>query len=294
MKKIILLLLVFSLFFTANIFAEEEKTVSNFDNDQLYSFCREHIGTDDSKNSAKFKEKYAQAVKYFFEEKNYKKAYKLLKDIIKKDSDKERASNSKVMLIVMYLNGLDVEKDYDKALSLGQEILKENDSSYPLYSDVLFLVGGMLFVDARVDMDFDKTVSLIKEAVSLGNEEAKKLLEKIETEGINEDNLGEKLYGLKELKLFFKKEKKIMRTVNLIEVVQVVSPNVAVAGMGYMPDGEIVLIIGGPDDKFYEKQNIRIPPGKKIKQIGTVKLQFKLKNQGTDGAAKIVPAVVIK
>ena len=294
MKKIISLLLVFSLFFITNVFAEELKSINNFDNEQLYSFCKDHIGTDDSKNSAKFKEKYTQAVKYFFEEKNYKKAYKLLKDITKKDSDKERVSNSKVMLIVMYLNGLDVEKDYDKALLLGQEILKGNDSSYPLFSEVLFLVGGMLFVDARVDMDFDKSVSLIKESVSLGNEEAKKLLEKIEREGINEDNLGEKLYGLKDLKLFPKKEKKIMRTVNLIQVVQVVSPNVAVAGMGYMPDGEIVLIIGGPDDKFYEKQNIRIPPGKKIKQIGTVKLQAKLKKQGTDGAVKIVPAVIIK
>jgi tetratricopeptide (TPR) repeat protein len=291
MKKIISLLLILSLFFSVNIFAEDK---NDPDYEKFYSVCLKYNGGDDSKKSAEFKEKYNQAVKYFFEDKDYKKAYKIFKDIIKKDSDKQRICIAKSVLFEMYLKGLYVEKDYDKAFSLGKEIIKENDSSYPLYAKTLGIVGEMSFTYIGSDMEFDEGLSLIKQSASLGDEYAIKVLNKIESKGITKDNLGEKIYGLKDLILFPKKEKKIMRTVNLIEVVQVFSPNVAVAGMGYMPDGEIVLFIGNPDDKFYERQNIRIPPGKKIKQVGTCRVKCKLKKQGFDGATKIIPAVIIK
>ncbi len=292
MKKIISLLLVFSLSFSVNIFAESENKT---DYDNFYSVYLKYNGSDDSKKSAEFKEKYNQAVKCFFEDKDYKKAYKLFKNILKKDSDNQRVSNSKTILLEMYLKGLYVEKDSDKAFSLGKEIIKENDSSYPLYARILALVGEMSFTYIGSDMEFDEGLSLIKEAASLGDEHAIEILNRIEAEGITKDNLGEKIYGLKELILFPKKENKIMRTVNLIEVMYVLSPNVVVAGMGYMPDGELVLFIGNPDDKFHEKQNIRIPSGKKIKQVGTFKLTFKLKIENGDGySTKIIPAVTIK
>ena len=293
MKKIIPLLLIFSLLFSVNIFAEEDKE-KKADYEEFYSVCLKYNGADDSKKSAEFKEQYNKAVKYFFEDKDYKKAYKIFKNTVKKDTDKQRVSNSKAVLFEMYLKGLYVEKDYDKAFSLGKEIIKENDSSYPLYSKVLFTVGEMAITYTGSDMEFDEGVSLINLSASLGNEDALKFLAKIKAEGVTKDNLGEKIYGLKDLILFPKKENKIMRTVNLIEVMHVILPNVVVAGMGYMPDGEIVLFIGNPGDKFYEKQNIRIPPGKKIKQIGTFKAKFKLKKQDTDAATKIIPAIIIK
>lgn len=287
MKKIIPLLLIFSLLFSVNVFAEEDKE-KKADYEEFYSVCLKYNGADDSKKSAEFKEQYNKAVKYFFEDKDYKKAYKIFKNTVKKDTDKQRVSNSKAVLFEMYLKGLYVGKDYDKAFSLGKEIIKENDSSYPLYPKVLVTIGEMAFTYTGSDMEFDEGVSLIKLAASLGNEEALKILAKIKAEGVTKDNLGEKIYGLKDLILFPKRENKIMRTVNLIEVMHVFLPNVVVAGMGYMPDGELVLFIGNPDDKFHERQNIRILPGEKIRQVGTFKL--KLEN----GVTKDIPAVVIK
>ena len=185
MKKIIPLLLIFSLFFTVNVFAENENKT---DYEEFYSVCLNYNGADDSKKAAEFKEQYNEAVKCFFEDKDYKKAYKLFKNIIKKDSDKQRVTNSKAVLFEMYLKGLYVGKDYDKAFSLGKEIIKENDSSYPLYPKVLVTIGEMAFTYTGSDMEFDEGVSLIKLAASLGNEEALKILAKIKAEGVTKDN----------------------------------------------------------------------------------------------------------
>lgn len=285
MKKIMSLLLIFILFLSVNVFADDN---NNTNYDQFYSSLLKYTDSDDSKESAEFKEKYNEAVKCFFENKNYKKAFKLFKNIIKKDSNKQRVSNSKAVLSEIYFKGLYVEKDYDKAMSLAKEIIKENDDSYPLYSKSLLVVGEMLFIGIGTDIDFNNGLSYIKQAASLGNEDAIKFLDKIESEGITEDNLGEKFYGVEGLKLFTKKENRIMRTINLIEIVQVLAPNVAIAGMGYISDGFPVLLIGDIDENFHKKQAIRVPPGKKIEKIGTYELELE------NGSFRTVPAIKIK
>ena len=64
--------------------------------------------------------------------------------------------------------------------------------------------------------------------------------------------------------------------------------NIALVNMGYFPDRIVVLLIGNYDDYFYDDQKVKIPPRKKIKQIGVYKYESK------GGMIKTVPAVAIK
>lgn len=287
MKKIFSLLLICNLFFITKIFAEEEKEI-NFSNDISLSAIVTEFLSDNFDNNDIFQTKFRETIKCYLEEKNYKKAYNNCKYIIKKDTNKERISTCKYLLSDMYFMGEYVKKDYNKSFSLLEEILKENDSSYILYSKVLYSMGYMLFFGKGVDIDFNRSISLMEESASLGNEEAITFLDNIERDNIDEYNLGEKIYGLPNLTLFSKKENNLIKTIQRLEVFQVLVHNIALANMGYFPDTIIVLIIGNNDDYFYDNQKVKTPPGKKIKQIGIYKYETK------DGNFKTVPAVAIK
>lgn len=286
MKKIILFFLIFNIFFITTIFAEDGENIEYSNNTPLSLIFAETLSNNFS-YSDEFEKKYTEAIKYYFEG-NYKKAYNGLKYIIKKDTSKERISNCKWLMSNMYFEGEYVKEDRNKAFSLLEEIIKENDSSYILYSEVLYSMGDMLFFGKGVDIDFNESVSLMEEAASLGNEKAKIFLGIIEKDNITEYNLGEKLYGLPNLTLFSKKENNLIKTIQNLEVFQVLVHNIALVNMGYFPDRIVVLLIGNYDDYFYDDQKVKIPPGKKIKQIGVYKYESK------GGMIKTVPAVAIK
>ena len=285
MKKIFSLILIFNLFFITNVFAEETIDIEDNTNIPLSLIVADTLS---NYSTDEFERKYRQAMEYIIDEEHYKEAYKLFKNIIKKDSNKERVNNSKYVLAKMYYFGLYVEKDYNKTFSLLDEILKDNDNSYSSYSDVLLLIGSMFFFGNGVDINFEKSISFIKESASLGNEAAITFLGKIEKENITEDNLGEKIYGLSNLTLFSKSENKLITTTNNLEIFQVLNHNIALAHMGYYPDRIVVLLIGDNDDYFYDGQKLKAPYGKKIKQIGIYKYESK------GGMFKTVPAVAIK
>lgn len=285
MKKIFSFILIFNLFFITNVFAEETIDIEDNTNIPLSLIVADTLS---NYSTDEFERKYRQAMEYIIDEEHYKEAYKLFKNIIKKDSNKERVNNSKYVLAKMYYLGLYVEKDYNKTFSLLDEILKDKDNSYSSYSDALFLIGSMYFFGNGIDIDFEKSISFIKESASLGNEVAIKFLDKIEKENIKEDNLGEKFYGLPNLILFSKGEKSSINISNNLEVFQVLADNIALAHMGYYTDRIVVLLVGNTDDYFYDDQKLKAPYGKKIKQIGIYKYESK------GGMFKTVPAVAIK
>ena len=78
----------------------------------------------------------------------------------------------------------------------------------------------------------------------------------------------------------------------IIEIKEVLKPNMAMARTGkmegsdrdiFLSDGLEILIINYEDKHFYDKQQIKIPKGKCLKQIGIYKNSY-----------KTVPAVVIE
>lgn len=73
-----------------------------------------------------------------------------------------------------------------------------------------------------------------------------------------------------------------------IETFQVLRPNMALASIGGIFDGKVVLLINYEDKHYYDDQKIKIPKGKCARHIGTYQYTSKDKRDRT------VPAVAIE
>jgi hypothetical protein len=95
--------------------------------------------------------------------------------------------------------------------------------------------------------------------------------------------------GIPGLKVFSEKGECIP-TSGEMEVMQVLTPNVALAHTGdFLYDDRIlVLLINYDGNTYYDEQKIKIPSGKCARQIGTY--QYTARNE----MVKTVPAVVIE
>ena len=100
--------------------------------------------------------------------------------------------------------------------------------------------------------------------------------------GLNQPNDG--LPGL----TIFSEKGECITSGNEIEVFQVIEPNRALARIGDILDGIVVLIVNDDGKSYYDEQKIKIPANKCARQIGTY--QYSTQNQ----MVKTVPVVVIE
>ena len=71
-----------------------------------------------------------------------------------------------------------------------------------------------------------------------------------------------------------------------IEIFQTIKPNVALAHIGGLLDGTLVLLIGNDDDLFWDNKIITIPSNKCARQVGVYRYEARYR-------VRTVPAVVI-
>ena len=94
--------------------------------------------------------------------------------------------------------------------------------------------------------------------------------------------------GLLGLTVFPEKGDCIKTTKGEIEVFQVLKPNMALARIGDILDGLVVLLVNYDGKHYYDNQKIIIPTGKCAKIIGSYRYTTK------DDRMKTVPAVVVE
>ena len=88
----------------------------------------------------------------------------------------------------------------------------------------------------------------------------------------------------------FSEKGECITTSGEIEVMQVLTPNVALAWTGglFYSDRILVLLINYDDKSYYDEQKIKIPSGKCARRIGTYR--YTAKNE----MVKTIPAIVIE
>lgn len=106
----------------------------------------------------------------------------------------------------------------------------------------------------------------------------------------NTDNVPDEpydgLYGLTE----FSEKAECVPTGGIIEVFQVLKPNMALAHTGKYSDGPMVLLINYDGKTYYDEQKIKVPADKCARQIGTYQYTSSVNRQ----YHKTLPAVVIE
>lgn len=98
------------------------------------------------------------------------------------------------------------------------------------------------------------------------------------------DNSKEELPGL----TMFSEVGECIQSENVIEVFQVIRPNVALARTGDWGDGIPVLLINYDGKTYYDDQKVEVPANKCARQVGTYQYQT------NNGMLKTVPAVIIE
>jgi hypothetical protein len=77
-------------------------------------------------------------------------------------------------------------------------------------------------------------------------------------------------------------------TKNGLEIFQTITPNMALAQIGKLPNEILVLLVNYEGKSYYDQQKIQIPANKCARQIGTYQYMTKMEIQ------KTVPVVVIE